>query len=326
MNLNLYDRDLNRIAVIGGQYISCFWSEGYNTTENFSVELIETDEYKKKIREDCYIGRDDRNTLMVIKTVQIANGKIVASGKQATRLLEDVAFVGEISSGAYIDKAIKNAYNSSSKYHNVEFTESDLQIAYNEKIGNKSFLELATVMCQSTDVGFRCVKNGKKIFAEFYQPKSKENLVFSEKFGNIFVSSVSLSTEKYKNYAIVLGGGDGKTKTIVSVDATGGGERREIIIDAGSTTKESGETDQNYKARLAAVGMEKIVESQKIFECAFSPSVKDFGTKYDLGDVLTIYLTEYGIVLQARVARFSQKAQGNKIDTTVEVGKIIFKR
>ena len=49
MNLNLYDADLNRIAIIGEQYISCLWSEGYNTIENFSLELIATDEYKRKI-------------------------------------------------------------------------------------------------------------------------------------------------------------------------------------------------------------------------------------------------------------------------------------
>lgn len=44
MNLNLYDADLNRIAIIGDQYISCLWSEVYNTVGNFSLELVATDE------------------------------------------------------------------------------------------------------------------------------------------------------------------------------------------------------------------------------------------------------------------------------------------
>ena len=39
MRLNLYDKDLNRIAVIGSQYVSCLWSEGYNTTQPFTMEL-----------------------------------------------------------------------------------------------------------------------------------------------------------------------------------------------------------------------------------------------------------------------------------------------
>ena len=42
MRLNLYDKDLNRIAVIGSQYVSCLWSEGYNTTQPFTMELRET--------------------------------------------------------------------------------------------------------------------------------------------------------------------------------------------------------------------------------------------------------------------------------------------
>ena len=45
------------------------WSEGYNTTQPFTLELLATAEYKQKVKPDCYVGRDDRKTLMVIKTV-----------------------------------------------------------------------------------------------------------------------------------------------------------------------------------------------------------------------------------------------------------------
>ena len=48
MNLNLYDHDLNRIATIGNRFVSCLWSEGYNTTQDFCLELVETEEYTRK--------------------------------------------------------------------------------------------------------------------------------------------------------------------------------------------------------------------------------------------------------------------------------------
>ena len=96
MKINLYDENLRRIAIIDERFVSCLWSEGYNTTENFTLELQETEEYRKKIKVDYYIGRNDRKTLMVIKSVSIANKKIVVSGNQATKVLGDVAFVGTI--------------------------------------------------------------------------------------------------------------------------------------------------------------------------------------------------------------------------------------
>lgn len=326
MNLNLYDKDLNRIAIIGGQYISCLWSEGYNTIENFTLELIATEEYNKKVRTDCYIGRGDRPTLMVIKTVQISNGKIVASGKQAGRVLDDVSFIGTIESGSMIDTSIKNAYNSGNKYQNLEFSDSALNIPYNHQISNKSILELCETMCQSEDVGFKVIRNNGHLQAVFYRPEQNPNLVFSEKFGNISVNSISISTENMKNYAIVLGEGDGENRTKVYVDATNGEDRRDLIVDANDLQKEENETDESYNSRLVARGIEKLLENHQTFSCAFTPYTKDFGVKYDLGDILTVYLTDYGITLQSRVSRFTQKAQNNKVETKIEVGQITIKR
>ena len=326
MNLNLYDKDLNRIAIIGGQYVSCLWSEGYNTIENFTLELIETNEYKKKVAVDCYVGRDDRNTLMIIKTVQFGNGKIVASGKQATRVLDDVSFIGTISSGSNIDTAVISAYNNSDKYRNVEFVSTSLGVQYHHQISNKSFSELCETMCQSEDVGFRAKRGIGGVLIEFYQPSEKENLVFSEKFGNLTVNSVAISSENYKNYCIVLGEGEGENRTRVDVDLTNGNERMDLIVDAKDIQSEDGETTDSYKEKLTARGVEKLLECTQTFSCAFTPYSSDFGKKYDLGDVLTVYLTDYGITLKARVAKFTQKSQNNRTITEIVVGKITIKR
>lgn len=326
MNLNLYDADLNRISIIGDQYISCLWKEGYNTVGNFSLELVATDEYKKKVSTDCYVGRSDRKTLMVIKTVESSNGRIVASGKQATRVLDDVSFIGTIESGSVIDTSVKNAYNNSSKYRNVEFAETDLGVKYPHQISHKSFLELCQIMGQSEDVGFRAVRDSGVVKIEFYQPDENENLVFSEKFGNLSVDSVSTSTENYKNYAIVLGMGDGKNRIVVNVDLTNGRTRRDLIVDADDLQLEDGETTESYKSRLYARGIEKLLEHTKTLLCKFEPNSNDFGVKYDLGDILKIYLTDYGITLKARVSEFSQKSQRNKTTTTIKVGYITIKR
>lgn len=326
MKINIYDKELNRVAIIGDRFVSCLWSEGYNSTQPFTLELQDTEEYRKKVQADFYVGREDRQTLMVIKTVQFADNKIIASGKQAQRVLDDVAFVGTINENQVIDKSIKNAYNLSNKYPFVDFVESKLGVKYKSQISNKSFLQLCEIMCLEEDVGFRSVKNGKNINIEFYQPKENPNLVFSKSFGNLNLEEIVASTEPFKNYAIVLGEGEGEQRVRVDVDASGEKQRRELIIDAKDIQREETETDATYRSRLTARGIEKLLECNQTLKCSFNPSADDFGKRFDLGDVLTINLADYGLKIKARLIRFSQTSQANKTETTVEVGQMTIKR
>jgi hypothetical protein len=326
MNLNLYDHDLNRIATIGNRFVSCLWSEGYNTTQDFCLELVETEEYKRKVRPDCYVGRTDRPTLMVIKSVVVRGGHIIATGKEAKRVMHDVAFVGTISSGSPVDTAVKNAYNKSNQYHKLTIADSDLGVAYNYQISHKSILELCETMGQDTDVGFRSVRDDDQISVEFYQPALNPNLIISREIGNISNVEFSASVENYKNYAIVLGEGEGADRVRVDVDRTDGAERRDLIVDAKDIRREDGETESEYNARLTARGVGKLLEHTQTLNTAFLPYAVDFGKRYDLGDILTVRLPDYGMTLQARVSRFTQKAQGNSTETTIEVGKITVNR
>lgn len=322
MNLNLYDQDLKRISIIGNNFVSCFWAEGYNTTEDFTLEVQATKEYKLKLKPDCYVGRSDRKALMVIKNIQTDGSKIIATGKQATRVLDDVAFVGTLPEGSVIDTSVKSAYNVSSKFHNLEFATTNLGVKYDQQISHKSFLELCTVMCQSKDVGLRVIKQNEGLLAEFYKPDLNVNTKLSENFGNVKVKNIILSTENYRNYAIVLGEGEEENRIRIDVDLTNGEKRREIIVDARNIQREDGETASQYNKRLYARGVEALMEQQKTWECAVLPYVKEFGSKYDLGDMVEIVLNEYGIKIQARISRFTQKEQQNQIETIVEIGNI----
>ena len=322
MNLNLYNEDIQRISIIGTNFVSCLWAEGYNTTEDFTLEVQATKEYKSKLKPDCYVGRDDRKTLMVIKSIEKVGNTIIATGKQATRVLDDVAFVGTLPEGSVIDTSIKSAYNGSSKFYNLEFATTNLGVRYNQQISHKSFLELCTVMCQSADVGLRVIRQNDGLVAEFYKPELNINTKLSENFGNVKVSNIILSTENYRNYAIVLGEGEEENRTRIDVDLTNGEKRRELIVDARDIQREEGETFAQYTARLYARGVESLLQQQKTWECAILPLSKEFGSKYDLGDMVDIVLNGYGIKLQARISRFTQKQQRNQLETIVEIGNI----
>ena len=326
MKLNLYDQNLNRIAIIGGRFISCMWAEGYNVPQSFTVELQATPENKTKVKPDCYIGRDDRKTLMVIKTVMVRNGIITAMGKQAVRCLDDVPFIGTIAAGSQIDASIKNAYEAGEGFAPFAFAEPQLTVGYGHQISNKSILKLCETMCQDADVGFRAVRSGTNILVGIYQPEENPNLIYSQRLGNLMPESVTLSTENWKNYAIVLGAGEGDSRTRTDVDLSSGEQKRVLIVDARDLTREETETDEAYSLRLAARGREKLLEQQKTWECAFLPLASDFGTRYDLGHILTVLLPDSGLKLKARVTRFTQIAQHNTVTTTIEVGNITITR
>lgn len=326
MKLNLYDKLLNRIAIIEGKFVSCMWSEGYNTTQPFTLELLATEEYKAKVKPDCYVGRDDRKTLMVIKTVRVKDGHVIANGKQANRCLDDVPCETIIKEGANLARSIKAAYDASQKFENIEFAEQTLDVTYPHQISNKSCLLLCETMCQETDTGFRVIRDGKTIKVEFYKPEINPNRVLSERYGSLRVESITLSTENLRNYAIVLGEGEGEGRFRVRVDLSGGEQKRAIFVDARDILREEGESDDSYSAKLAARGYEKLLECQKTWECAMNPLPQEFGTLYDLGDIITVLLPDYDMKLQARITRFTQQSQNNVIDTILEIGNITITR
>lgn len=326
MRLNIYDNALNRIAIIDENYVSCLWVEGYNTVESFTLELVNTEEYRQKVRPGVYVGRTDRNTLMLVESVEIRDFSIVATGKSAARVLDNIAFVGTLAAGADFPSAVKTAYDNSDKVANVE-VKAEISANYGEEIANKSLLEVMTVASQGADVGFRAVRGDGAVNVEFYRPSADPKAIYAEKYGNLVVESLNFSNAKYKNYCIVLG--QDKEDAIIRVDVDNrkdGEAKREIIVES-SQRWEDEDTAGTYNAKLRAEGAETLAEHKRTFVCAIKPHAGDFGTRYDIGDVLTIMLPQYGLKLQARVMRVTQKAQKNATETTVEVGEItIIKR
>lgn len=322
MKINIYDENLNLVVPIGENYVSCLWAEGYNTVEPFTLELIATETYKKKIKTDMYVKRLDRENVMVIKTIQQQGNKLVISGKQAIRVFEDVAFVGTINENEVIDTALSNAYNKSSYCSNVDFIKSGLQDVYEHQISNKSMLELCLDMCQSKDIGFKSVKVNKTINISLYKPNNTP-VKFSEFIGNVKFDNIINSVENYKNYAIVLGQGEGEERVRVDVDLSNGGKRLELLVDAKDVQREEGETESDYKSKLTARGVEKLFEKTKAFSVDVVNSPKGFGTEYDLGYRVLVVIPDYDLHFLTRIVKFEEKSQQNSNEVSITLGELI---
>jgi len=318
MRISIYNPDLVKVADIGDCYISCLWNEEYNADGAFCLELRATDAYKRNITPDCYAKRHDTPGLMIIKSVNVSGKSMVLSGKSAAAVLEDVAFVGSTTANTVVATELKSAYDSTNGYQNVTFAESDLTDTYGDSIENKSMHDMLAAMCLATDMGYRAVKTGSGIEIQLYKPGVNENARFSHFLGNLKEPEVNISTSGYKNYAIVVGKTSGGAVKRVDVDWSDGQQHREIIISGRS--QGSDESSTAFEARLRSIGVNKLAESLRELNCSFVPSAAGFGGRFELGDIATIVLDDYGIKLQARIISFTEKSQNNKSKTTIEVG------
>ena len=320
LNINIYDENLNLSLILENRYISCFWSEGYNQSQPFTIEVANTELTRNRIHEGYYAVRPDRKTVMVITTVEITKNSIVATGEQATILLDDCGFVGTLKRGSIIDKAIPQAYLQSYQFPNLIFKETNLGIKYPQEISNKSFFELSNTVADATDTGIKVTKQNKTIVVEFYKPSDKPKKTFSEDFGNLMTQSITNSIKGFKNYAIVLGEGAGSERIRVDVDLSAGGVRRELIVDARDQQQKE-ETPEQYNQCLMSRGVEKLLERIGVFQISVTP-LGIIGNDFDLGDIVTIRLRDYNLNFDARIVRFQQKAQNNNVETTIDIGQI----
>lgn len=322
MRISLYDEALNKIDDLSSQFVSCLWVEEYNGVGSLSLEVKATKKNKAKIRPDLYVKRNDRDTLMVIKSVEMAGGSIIATGSTAMKVLDDVAFVGTISAGTPIVTAVKNAYNNSNRFPAVVIAGSDLPDTYDGEVSHKSILELCEIMGQAKDVGFKSVKKENTIEIQAYKPSLNESVKFSEIYGNIKDVSLLLSTENYKNYAKVLGEGEGEDRVVIDVDLSEGGIRRAMIVDAKDIQRQPNETDAQYESRLRAKGFEGLLDQAKAWECSFVPTAQSFGKKFNLGDMVIVSLPSYDLKFQTRITSFEEKMQANQTELSISVGSL----
>ena len=223
MRLNLYNDQLERVAIIGERFFSVFWSEGYNSAEPFTLQLPDIPEFSAK--PGWFVGRADRPTLMVVEGIKKSRDSITLTGHQATRILDDLAFIGTIPANSEIDKSVAAAYNSSRRIPHLRFADTALGLRYGHQISNKSFWELAQTMCKEADCGLRVVRNGGTMEAEFYQPQKDQNNILSEKYGNVEIRTAAQSVSNYKNVAIVLGEGTGGDRVRVDVEIPNSGDQ-----------------------------------------------------------------------------------------------------
>lgn len=322
MECSVYDTELNRIGVIDS-FVSLLWEESYNDIGFFQMELAQTSDNMKLFKTDLYVGKRGSDTLMVVKLVQITDGKVLVTGNSAEWILSERVSTAVIQN-QNAETALRTLVNDMQPWPGVALGEaSGVADKFTAQFSDASVLEYCQKIGQAVDMGFRLRhdRKQKKLFFECYKPPENTDIKFSTAFGNMTQLDFSESTENYKNVAVVAGAGESAARVTVyagKTDATGV-DRRELYVDARNEQPEENETDADYKARLVRFGEAALVDYLKIQNIQFvldDPRAK-------LGDVVFCSIPEFGFKVRVRIVGITETTADNKTTREATLGEPI---
>jgi Holliday junction resolvase RusA-like endonuclease len=266
----------------------------------------------------CTIDNDDENPYIVM-SAQSAEGNVVFTGFPCTYIFSKRVCT-DVIKNKNAEQAMKALVDNMSEWDNLITAPIEgFSDIFTNQVSDKSILEYLQTIGQATDTGFKVIKEGKKLVFKCFKPQINNSVKFGTSLKNVFELEYTKNDNKFFNTAIVSGAGEGSNRVtvIVSIGEPVGTERREIYIDARSVQPQEGETDENYRERLASWGLQKLAEKLKIETLKFV--VKE-NEKVKLGDIINITLDEFDITLQARVVEEEILNQKNTTVRTIMVG------
>ena len=314
IELYIYDRDLNFKGVID-VYKSLRWRRKYFEAGEFELHLQATERNISLFEKDNIVMREDSEEAGYVKSIQVNENKdnteLIVIGRFLSYLLyrrivkRRINFTGKILAG------MRKVLSEMTPFSILEIEETDIdsanvtfQVTYKNVYNHINKLSLAS------NVGFRIVpdRTSQQKVNPFYE--------FSEEYSNIEKAEYLFNSSSLCNYVLVGGEGEGSNRVLVEIDNTKGLHDFDIVetfVDAKSESK--GElTDSEYKEILRQKGNEYIKSITESIN--FDVYVKDYKTKWDLGDIVTAKKESWNIAENLRITEVEEIIEGNKITIT----------
>lgn len=319
MIISFYDKNLELITVLT-RWVSLLAVNTYNTMGAFTFEVRSNANISRLMKDFfyCTIDNDDENPYIVM-AAQSVDGSVVFTGFPCTYIFSKRAST-EVIKNQNAEQAMKSLVENMSPWDNLSASEiQGLTDTFDNQISDKQTLEYLQGIAQATDIGFKVVKEGKKLVFKCFKPSINNSVKYATSLKNVSNLDYVKSENDYYNVAIVAGAGEGSERVTVTavIGNPSGTDRRELYIDARSEQPQEGETTEEYKQRLAQLGLQKLTEKLKIETLHFTVKENDV---VRLGDVINVSLDEFDIRIQARVVEEEILNENNTTVRTISVG------
>lgn len=326
MEIRIYNRDMEFQGIIENQR-SLLWNRQYNETGDFelhcpitpyNVSLLKRGNlvWKKGavdagIIEDLHIQEDSEGNEIAVK------GRFLPSYYDR-RLIKEICNYQNFTCEAIMKNLALIAYGYFSNLILIDESR-DLPGRMSLQVTYKNALSCIQKVAKQAQFGFRVVPNfnAKTMTFVVYQgvdrsmaQSDRARVIFSEGYNNLSSASHDENDQVYRNVCFVGGRGTGPSRQYVAVGDTDvtGFDRREIFVN-GSDISPDNLTDDEYLEALKQRGLDKLAENAlyNSIECEAIPYGNfEYGTDYDLGDIVTIKKESWDIGENLRITGITE--------------------
>ena len=319
MIISFFDKNLEPITIIS-RWVSLLAVNTYNTMGAFTLEIKSVANISALMKDFfyCTVDNDNENPYIVM-AVQSVDGNVVFTGFPCTYIFSKRVSI-EVVKNKNAEQAMKALVENMAPWNNLSAGETQgLEDTFDNQISDKQILEYLQGIAQATDIGFKVVKEGKKLVFKCFKPHINNNVKYATTLRNVSNLEYLKSENDYYNVAIVAGAGEESNRATVTVTIgdPSGSDRRELYVDARNQQPQEGETGEEYVQRLARLGLQKLTEKLKIENLHFLVKESD---DVKLGDIINITLDEFDLSIQSRVVEEQILNENNTTVRTITVG------
>lgn len=319
------DTDFNRLCVVD-DYISFIWTRRYYDVGDFELVISMSSPVRQYIVQGYYIIRDSLAEVGIIEHVDISSDinnqeTMVISGRFLSSVLGRRIIAQQTQVSGTIEACIKKLVNQNAisptdanrRIPGLQYGTWSIPATYMEQqfTGN-NLLEVIQDICQQYGIGYRVDLTDGNAFSlvlysgidRSYDQTANPYVVFSDAYDNLASSDYSEDYQGIVTDALVAGEGEGlERKTVWASKTTNKGlNRYELFVDARNASTNNGEiSDSVYYAQLREEGLESIVSVVQAFAGSVYLTNMELGTDFDVGDIVVIESTKWGVTANARL-------------------------
>lgn len=342
IQLEIYSDILSPRGIVTG-IKNLRWRRKYFDVGEFELNCECNPNNLEILRANYIITRLDDEEVGIIENISIkesetdgeiitATGKFLKTLLDNRILLETEYLTGNVEQNIryLVDKNLISPVDQKRRIFELKlgeiknFTDTlDLQVGL-----GKNILTVIDKICRVTNLSTKITVDYDKEIYKFdvWEGRDLSDLVIlSDSDGNIQNSEYEKINSAYRSYSLVAGQGEGVERKRISLDdGAMGWYRKEMYVDArdiqnkqtNSNNEEIILSDEEYNKLLETRGREKMADRIKFtnFSAETTQSVNDkYKVDWDLGDIVTVYKTEWGIEIQERITEVEETLENGII-------------
>ena len=337
MEIRIYDSSMGFQGIIENQR-SLLWIRKYNESGEFELYAPVTNYNLALLQRGNLVWKKGSADAGVIESIQILEEydqqEITAKGRFLTAYMDRRLIRPMFNFSGRAEEAMRTILTNAVAIPTVVlgtlqgYTETvEFQATY------KRLLTIEQKIAKVANFGFRFRPDftAKTITFEIYKgvdrslaQSDRARVIFSEDYRNLNKAVYNENDQLLGTVCYVGGQGEGDQRTYVTVgdDTLTGLERREIFVNGADISAE-GLTENEYLEKLRQRGMDKLAESvlSQSMECEAIPDGNfKYLTDYDVGDIVTIRKSKWGITQNLRLTSVMEAYENGAVTITPTFG------